>query len=93
MLSYAISLIVAMSIKDNIDRIRQRIEAAAAQSAFSAPEVCMVCVTKNRTIHEIFQALDAGITHIAENRVQEAQVKFEAVRAYARTKGISPLSI
>jgi PLP dependent protein len=36
----------------------------------------LVCVTKNRSVDEINEALDLGVIDIGENRVQEAKCKF-----------------
>lgn len=77
-----------MSVKYNIEIIRKRITAARARSACSSSEIAIVCVTKNRSFDEICQALDAGITHIGENRVQEAEGKIGALRGYIQQKNI-----
>lgn len=77
-----------MSVKYNIEIIRKRISAARAQLACSSSEIAIVCVTKNRSFDEICQALDAGITHIGENRVQEAEGKIGALRGYIQQKNI-----
>lgn len=44
------------------------------------PSVRLVVVTKSRSVEEISQALVAGATIIAENRVQEAKEKFELLK-------------
>jgi pyridoxal phosphate enzyme (YggS family) len=48
----------------------------AAECSGRAPEsVRLVVVTKYRTLEEIDQVLEAGVTDIGENRVQEAEQK------------------
>ncbi len=59
-------------IKDNLERIRDRVEAACRRSGRSSGEVRIVAVAKNRTVQEIQAVIFAGITDIAENRMQEA---------------------
>ncbi len=42
--------------------------------------VTIVCVSKGRTLEQIKEAIEAGLTDIGENRVQEAIMKFNALR-------------
>ena len=58
-----------MSIQKNIDSIKSDIQ------KLSSKPVKLVAVTKNRTIDQIHQAIEAGITDIGENRLQEAKEK------------------
>ena len=68
-----------MSIEDNIARIQENI-CRAAQSAHRNPDdVTLMAVTKNRTIDEILQAIDCGITVIGENRAQELVSKYDTL--------------
>ncbi|MBM3251403.1 MAG: YggS family pyridoxal phosphate-dependent enzyme, partial [Candidatus Omnitrophica bacterium] len=39
-------------------------------------EITLVCVTKGAEIDKISQAIDCGISHIGENRIQEATDKY-----------------
>ena len=55
-----------MSISDNARTIISTIPSS----------VTLVAATKNRTLEEIKQAIDAGITIIGENYVQEAEEKY-----------------
>ena len=68
-----------MSIKDNILEIEAQIENACKRVGRSKDEVQLIAVTKLHTPAEINEALDAGITDIAENKVQEILNKYEAV--------------
>lgn len=56
----------------NLARVRERIEAACARSGRSPADVTLVGVTKTVPSDPIREALDAGLTHLGENRVQEA---------------------
>ena len=58
-----------MSIQKNIDSIKSDIQ------KLSSKPIKLVAVTKNRTIEQIHQAIEAGITDIGENRIQEAKEK------------------
>ena len=69
-----------MSIKENIERI-QTIKADAARKAERrAEDVLLVAVTKTRNVDEINEAIDAGITDIGENKVQEILDKYDHVK-------------
>jgi len=66
-------------IKDNIVKVLAGVGNACRNSARDPGEITVVGVTKYVPIEVIQEAVDAGIKHIAENRVQEAQSKFPAV--------------
>src|SRR3989344_8109183 len=59
-----------MSISDNARTIISTIPSS----------VTLVAATKNRTLEEIKQAIDAGITIIGENYVQEAEKKYHELK-------------
>lgn len=44
------------------------------------PQINIVVVTKTRSPEEIQEAIDAGVTSIGENRVQEAELKFPKIQ-------------
>jgi len=69
-----------MSIRENIRAVRSRIAAALERSGRGSDYVTLVTVTKTLGLAKIQEALDAGITHIGENRVQEADPKIKALR-------------
>lgn len=68
------------TIKENIEVIKGRMGEIAVRSGREPGEILLVAVTKTRTAEEINEAIDAGITDIGENRVQEIMEKFEAVK-------------
>lgn len=76
-------------VRENVLEVRERICRAAQRAAANPPEVTLVAVTKNVDTAGICRAVDAGMTHIGENKVQEALSKYEAVRTYACAKGIA----
>ena len=53
---------------------------AAVKSGRKAEDVLLCAVTKTRTADEINEAIDAGITDIGENKVQEIMDKFDSVK-------------
>jgi hypothetical protein len=62
-------------IAENIERIRERIEAAARRSGRQAEEVRLVAATKAVDAARIREAVAAGVREIGENYVQEALPK------------------
>lgn len=69
-----------MGIKENIDVINGRKAEAAKRSGRNPEEILLVAVTKTYGIDEINEAIDAGITDIGENKVQEILDKYENVK-------------
>lgn len=63
------------SIRENLAQIQDRIAAAAARAGRAPASIGVVAVSKTKPVSLIVEAIDAGITDIGENRVQEAQSK------------------
>lgn len=68
------------TIRDNIKKINAIKAAAAERVGRSGDDVLLVGVTKTRSADEINQAIDAGITDIGENKVQEIMDKYDFVK-------------
>ncbi len=66
-------------IKDNVHQVQSQILDACLAVGRSPQEVILVAVTKTAPLEAIQEAIDAGIVHIAENRVQEGEAKFPAL--------------
>lgn len=64
-----------MDITRNLRDVERRIAQAAQRAGRSPAEITIVAVTKGLTAQAIEAALEAGIRHIGENRVQEAREK------------------
>lgn len=68
-----------MSIADNIARIEEQICNACARAGRRREDVQLVAVTKTVEPEVIRQAMDCGLTTLAENRVQELTRKYDAL--------------
>lgn len=66
-------------IKENLNRIRDKIESATIKSGRKPAEIQLVAVSKTMSPETINQGIAAGITIIGENKVQEAKAKKERV--------------
>ncbi|MBN2070902.1 MAG: YggS family pyridoxal phosphate-dependent enzyme [Candidatus Krumholzibacteriota bacterium] len=60
-----------MSVLDNYRRIRERVAEAAVKAGRDPGSITIVAVTKTRPASVVMEALEAGITDVGENRVQE----------------------
>lgn len=68
------------NIKENIEKINEKKAAAAERSGRRGEDVLLVGVTKTRSAEEINAGIDAGLTDIGENKVQEIMDKFDFVK-------------
>jgi pyridoxal phosphate enzyme (YggS family) len=64
-----------MSIAENIEKLRERIENAARKVERDPSEIKLLAVTKTHPIPIIEEAIKHGIEYIGENRIQEAVEK------------------
>jgi PLP dependent protein len=67
-------------IAANLAAVRGRIEAAARAAGRTSDSVNLVAVTKTHPAASVHEALVAGHRVFGENRVQEAQAKYPALR-------------
>jgi pyridoxal phosphate enzyme (YggS family) len=71
-------------IRENVAAVEARIAAACARAGRSPDDVTLVGVSKTFPADAVEEALAAGITHVGENRVQEARDKRPLVCGSAR---------
>lgn len=71
-------------ITANIDKIKQRIAAACLRAKRDPHSIKLMAVTKTVPVERILQAVDAGITLLGENYVQEAKEKYEMLNGRAQ---------
>jgi pyridoxal phosphate enzyme (YggS family) len=68
----------------NLQRLRERIGAAAARAGRNPDEIKLVAVTKTVEPERVEQALAAGLSVFGESKVQEAKAKIPLVSGRAR---------
>lgn len=68
------------SIAANLQEIEQRIAAAAARAGRDSSEIRLLPVSKTKPPESVVEAHAAGYRRFGENKVQEAQNKWEALR-------------
>ncbi|MDD5747392.1 MAG: YggS family pyridoxal phosphate-dependent enzyme [Candidatus Omnitrophica bacterium] len=69
------------TIQQRIVQCRRRVEESAARGGRSASDITIVCVTKQAESAEVAAAIQAGISDVGENRVQEAEKKYRELRS------------
>ncbi len=65
------------TIAENVHLVRETIEQARARSAFAAPQIRLMAVTKTVDVPRMEEALAAGADMFGENKVQELLHKYE----------------
>lgn len=63
------------AIRENLQRIQERIERAAHRAGRRAEEITLIGVSKTHPASAIREAYEAGVRHFGENRVQEWEGK------------------
>lgn len=63
-------------LKDHLEDVKRRIASVCRRIGRDPAEVILVGATKYSEASQIQEALQAGLKHIGENRVQDAQRKF-----------------
>lgn len=77
-----------MGIADALNRVREKIRSTSVACGRNPDEIKLVAVTKTVGLQAILEAMQAGVTIIGENRVQEAQKKRQdALRSSASGDG------
>ena len=67
-------------MKERLEKIYDQIAKACQKSGRDPKEVTLIGVTKYTDLAKVQQAIDAGLTNIAENRVQDAQERFPILK-------------
>ena len=67
-------------IESGLSEVQARVAAAAKASGRSDGDVTLIAVSKTHPAKKIEQAIAAGQRHFGENRVQEAQEKWPALK-------------
>lgn len=64
----------------NLERVHQRVHAAAARVGRDPQGITLVGVSKGQPLERVLEAVEAGVRHLGESRVQEARQKIPAVQ-------------
>ncbi len=64
-----------ISVRENIQSVQDRIASTAQRVGRESDSITLIAISKTKPVSLIVEAIDAGITDIGENRVQEAKGK------------------
>ena len=81
---------MAIAIASGLERVRERIDAAATRAGRDPASVRLIAVTKEVSLDEARAVLDAGATDLGENRAQQLAERAEELPA-ARWHFVGPL--
>src|SRR4030066_1488617 len=77
------------AIKENLLGVMEKIEKAARKMGRDPNEIKLVAVSKTVEVARIQEAIEAGVSILGENYVQEAQKKIEEIGRPACTEPVS----
>ncbi len=66
-------------LKENLQRVRDRIRRVALSLGRDPDEIILVCVTKTAPVETVNELIKLGISEIGESKVREAQDKFTKI--------------
>ncbi|MGN1386355.1 MAG: YggS family pyridoxal phosphate-dependent enzyme [Bacillus sp. (in: firmicutes)] len=72
-----------MRVEDNFSAVKEKIKQACERSGRNEEEIKVIAVTKYVSIERTQEAIDAGIHHIGENRIEGLREKQNAVSGQA----------
>lgn len=71
-------------IKENLEHVRETIQAACQKSGRDPESVTLIAVSKTKPLADLFAAYEAGVRDFGENKVQEIMEKAPAMPPDAR---------
>ena len=69
-----------MSIRENLEEVEKRIQAACERAGRDRSEVTLIAVSKTKPVSDIREAMECGIKVFGENKVQEIRDKTEEIK-------------
>ena len=69
--------ILDSSISSNLKRIQEKIQASSVKRRGGQKPVTLVAVTKNIGVEDIREAVQSGVKHLGESKIQEAKEKYK----------------
>ncbi len=72
-------------LKNRLEQVKERIKATAAACQRPPATVRLVAVSKTMSAEVVKEAIEAGVTDLGENYIQEAKDKINTLAAYPVT--------
>ena len=73
-------------IRESLQKVQQQIQDVCQRCGCDSKDITLVGISKYADATLLQEAIDAGLTHIGENRVQDAQAKFADLQTDQVTK-------
>lgn len=70
-----------VSIKENLEAVYERIEKAAGSVGRNLRDITLIAAIKSVPLDLVFEALEAGVKNVGENRVQEAAARHREIKS------------
>lgn len=67
-----------MTLIERLARIQEKVQAAQVRGGHGQ-QVTIIAVTKTHPVQTLIEAVEVGLNHVGENRVQEAATKFPQI--------------
>lgn len=67
------------TLRERLADVREKVGTAARRAGRASDEVTLVAISKTHSAAVVREGIEAGITHLGENRVQEAEAKITEV--------------
>jgi hypothetical protein len=75
-----------IDIRANLDAVQEQIATACARVNRNPEDITLVAVSKTKPVAAVLEALNSGVQHFGENRVEEATDKIPMVNERANIK-------
>jgi pyridoxal phosphate enzyme (YggS family) len=72
-------------LKNRLERVKERIKETADACKRPAASIRLVAVSKTMPAEVVGEAIEAGVTHLGENYIQEAKEKINTLATYPAT--------
>ena len=69
-----------MGIKENVEKIKHKIEESAKKAGRNPEDIILLAASKTQPVEKIVEAYNAGIRFFGENRVQEGIKKIDSLK-------------
>ncbi|MDD3222234.1 MAG: YggS family pyridoxal phosphate-dependent enzyme [Clostridia bacterium] len=67
-------------IKENVDDVESRVQAACSRAGRKREEVTLIAVSKTKPVSAIYEVMETGIKDYGENKVQELCDKIDIIK-------------
>lgn len=78
-----------MTLRENLQRVEERMAAAAARAGRDPASITLVAVSKTQPVEAVIEAYQHGARHFGENRIEEANAKVPAFKQSVHDQAVA----